>query len=295
MSFIIRRRKLGRTSANKIAEYSNHGIIPIRNWKAREMQNLEVHRRGHYLFRWGCTSEVPESFTVVNSAASIAEVANKKEFRRVLNQKGYCPRTWFNAEEALANNPIYPVIVRRATHAQGRYLHVCNNIDELLQIAQLYRRDGYYISEFIDKVSEYRIFVVQGRVVWVVRKTPGNPGDVAWNVARGGRFDNVKWEDWPLKACKLAIAAMDCSSLDFGGVDVMIDRDNNCTVLEINSAPSQTSPYRQSCTAKAFDWIVLNGKDKIPTITAKGGWRKFIHPAISDEAIILDNGGTHGL
>ena len=67
---------------------------------------------------------------------------------------------------------------------------------------------------------------------------------------------------------------------------MMVDAEGEAYVLEINSAPSQTSPYRQEATAKAFDYIVNYGKDALPVTEDKGGWRKFIHPAISNEAII---------
>jgi hypothetical protein len=62
----------------------------------------------------------------------------------------------------------------------------------------------------------------------------------------------------------------------------MVDAEGRAYVLEINSAPSQTSPYRQTCTAKAFDWIVLNGKDKIP-LSDERGYKKYIHPAMVAE------------
>ena len=126
----------------------------------------------------------------------------------------------------------------------------------------------------------------QGRVVWVAKKTPGNPQDVAWNVARGGRFDNVRWDDWPLKAVRISREAFLLSELHFGAVDVMVDRDGNAFVLEINSAPSQTSPYRQECTAKVFDHIVRQGKANIPVTEARGGYKKFIHPALCQDAIV---------
>jgi hypothetical protein len=74
------------------------------------------------------------------------------------------------------------------------------------------------------------------------------------------------------------------SKLDFGGVDVMVDAKGNCYVLEINSAPSQTSPYRQSCVAKAFDYMIEKGKDRIGLVEEKGGYLKFIHPAIDEKA-----------
>ena len=119
-----------------------------------------------------------------------------------------------------------------------------------------------------------------------VEGTPGNPEDVAWNVARGGRFDNVPWDQWPLKAVRVSIEAFSLSSLDFGGVDIMVDADGNCFVLEINSAPSLTSPYRQQCMAKAFNYILNGTKERIPLSDRRGGYKKFIHPAICNEAII---------
>ena len=179
------------------------------------------------------------------------------------------------------------VVVRPDVHAQGRRFYVIDNESDLEHRCDILGENNYYISELIDKVAEYRVFVCQGRVVWVARKTPGNPDQVAWNVARGGRFDNVPWGSWPLKACRIAIEGFNLSGLDFGGVDVIVDADNNCYIVEINSAPSQTSEYRQSCVAKAFDYIVRNGRDSIPLIPQRGGWRKFIHPAVSNEAQLV--------
>jgi len=140
----------------------------------------------------------------------------------------------------------------------------------------------------IKKVAEYRVFVVQGRVVSVAEKTPSNPDDIAWNVAQGGRFDVVSWDNWPLQAVRKSVEAFNLTELDFGGVDVMVDADGKAYVIEINSAPSLTSEYRQQCMAKAFDWIATNGKERIPLISEKGGYRKFIHPCITDRAILVD-------
>jgi glutathione synthase/RimK-type ligase-like ATP-grasp enzyme len=159
--------------------------------------------------------------------------------------------------------------------------------DDIIDKCEELGEGNYYINEFIDKVAEYRVCVVQGRAVWVAVKTPGNPNDVAWNVNKGGRFDNVKWDDWPLKAVKKSIEAFNLSDLDFGGVDVMVDMEGECYILEINSAPSLTSPYRQECMAKTFDWIVNNGKARIPVSNERGGYTKFIHPAISENARLV--------
>jgi glutathione synthase/RimK-type ligase-like ATP-grasp enzyme len=137
---------------------------------------------------------------------------------------------------------------------------------------------GGYISDYIPKVREVRVFVAQGRVVWVAEKSPADPTAHAWNVAQGGRFDNVRWSEWPIRACCAAIMATRALNVDFAGVDVMMDAEGKPYVLEANSAPSQTSPYRQLCSAKAFKWMYENGKDRLPHTVDT--WKEIIHPAL---------------
>lgn len=270
MHYLIRRRKLGRTSCRGISAASREGIQVYRN----DARNIPV---GNIVFRWGCTSNIDGQVTV-NRAEAIHNVSNKARFRQALDEKELCPKTWFRIDDVQ-----YPAVVRPQFHAQGRRLFVVRNAEELRRAAQACG-EGWYASELINKVKEYRVFVCQGRAVWVTNKTPGNPADVAWNVARGGKFENIRWDEWPLKAIKAAIEAIDISGLDFGGVDIMEDKDGEVYVLEINAAPSQTSEYRQQCVAKAFDYIVRHGKAKIPLIQERGGYRKFIHPALCNNA-----------
>lgn len=269
---IIRRRKLGRTSTKSISRKSEVGILSRRN-DGPQKKHIDV------LFRWGCTSERAADVTV-NTVKAIQQVNDKAGFRKVLEEHGLCARGVKHADEMEG-----PVVVRPRTHSRGRKLWVATTGEEFYA-ATLKAGEGWYASDLINKVAEYRVFVVQGRVVCVAEKTPGNPDQVAWNVAQGGRFDNVSWDAWPLKAIRVSVEAFNLTSLDFGGVDVMVDADGNAYVIEINSAPSLTSDYRQSCFAKAFDYIIRNGKDRIPLIEVKGGYLKFIHPAISVDAKI---------
>lgn len=269
MNFILRRRGLGNTSCNAIKAGSTTGIEIVRNDRPIP--------QGDIVFRWGCTSNV-RAKTIVNEAKAIHTVSDKAGFRALINPKGLCPRTWF----APGNDIQYPVVVRARNHHQGRNLHVANNYGELMTAWRKVGNDGY-ISALIDKVAEYRVFVVQGRVPCVASKTPADAKAVAWNVAQGGKFDNVRWGDWPLKAIAASVEAFNLSGLDFGGVDVMVDAKGTPYILEINSAPSLTSPYRQACFAKVFDWIVKNGKVAIPLDPKRKGYGKFIHPAISEK------------
>lgn len=282
MSYLIRRRKLGRTSVREIARYSTTGLRGFRN------DQIGTPLDAPFIFRWGCTSNVGEG-TIVNTSEAIHLVSDKIAFRKILDEADLCPTTWVAGEEESIS---FPCVIRPGVHHQGRHLYVANNQAELISAiarARAYRLGGgtWYASPLINKVAEYRVFCVQGRVTCVARKHPGNPDQVAWNVAQGGRFENVRFDEWPLKAVRISLEAFGLSGLDFGGVDVMVDQQGDCFVLEINSAPSLTSPYRQQCMAKAFDYIIQQGSKKaIPLRTERGDWKKFVHPAINENARI---------
>lgn len=183
------------------------------------------------------------------------------------------------------------LVLRPKRHAQGRNLFVVNGLREALEVARQKPRvfrDGWYLSELVDKVEEYRVYVVSGRVATVARKTPADSSAVAWNVAQGGRFDVVRWGDWHLEVCRVAVEAMKhFPLLDFGGVDVMVDREGRAWVIEINSAPSLpllsdgSVSYRQICMAKCFKWISEHGKEHMET-EGYESWRQMIHPSIRE-------------
>lgn len=281
-TIFLRRRKLGKTSCESIANFMQTPAMVVRN----DQPFPQLDGQNPLVIRWGTTSNLPTQ-NVLNKADAIHRVSDKAGFRKILvdyHANGgllLCPKTFFHYDAiSLAD---YPLVVRPKVHAQGKHVYLVNNAQELVSAINKCGQ-GWYASAYINKVAEYRVAFVQGRVAWVAKKTPGNPDAVAWNVAQGGRFDNVLWGSWPLKAVKVARMAFLLSGLDFGGVDVMVDANDNAFVLEINSAPSQTSPYRQECMAKCFDYIVSHGKNTIGVSSQIGGWKKFIHPALSQEA-----------
>ena len=272
-SYLLRRRKLGNTSCREISNLSEKGIKVFRN--------DAVLPKADVVFRWGCTTQV-DAGTIVNSAAAIHKVNDKLGFRKQLmaDAPDTIPITWFNPNDL--NYPLRePVVVRKSPHHQGRNLHLCKDEAAVRAACRLY--DQYYISQFVNKTEEYRVTFISGRVVWVAKKTPGNPEEVAWNVAKGGRFDNVRWDNWPLKAIETSHKVFALTGLDFGAVDVMVDAEGQAYVLEVNSAPSLTSPYRQKCMATGFDFILEHGKAIIP-IERFRKYRDVIHPSLIKEA-----------
>lgn len=281
-AYLLRRRSLGRSSVRGIIAFSKEGIEGYRSDGMKHQEGgyakSELPADADLCIRWGCTATVPTK-RVLNEAAAIHYVSDKATSRKAFADAGLAPRTFLSLSAFLAA-PFYPAVVRPPVHSQGRNIDLCANEEQVRTACAKY--GAVYISEFIDKIAEYRVFAMQGRVVWVARKTPADPKALAWNVAQGGHFDNVRWGDWDMNVVKVGLTAFNMTGLDFGGVDVMVDQAGRAYVLEINSAPSQTSPYRQECCARAFDHLLqtygTRGKERYDI--EGWNWKGTIHPGL---------------
>lgn len=286
MNIILRRRKLGRGSCNGITAVSTTGLRTVRNWVNPSQEwPSDWGPEPLIVFRWGCTSDlIGTNHVVVNTAKSIHWCSDKRQGRLDMQAAGVSVPETFGIGTGNVIVP-YPLdegkwVGRPVRHAQGRNIIVGDTATCTMQVS---RWGGGYISRLIDKVAEYRVFCIQNCVAWVAKKTPADASAVAWNVAQGGRFDNVKWGEWPIAVIVEALKAAKVSGTDFCGVDVMVDAEGTPYVLEVNSAPSQTSSYRQQCVAKCFDYIVREGKQHFPDPVNVSRWQHVIHPAIWSE------------
>ena len=274
MFYILRRRGLGLNSTKAIKELSQHDITVVRN------DALPTFKDNDVILRWGCTSiaPTPPLTITLNKSAAISIANNKSFFRNSLQENipEIVPKTWFNY---LSASITYPCILRPGTHAQGKYLYYCKNYVDLTNA--ITKVNHYYISKYIPKVAEYRVCFIQGLVAWVANKIPKDPQAIAWNVAQGGKFENVSWKKWPIDVIETAYKAYKLSGLYLGGVDVMVDKDGRSYVLEINSAPSHTSPYRKQCTTKCIDYgITYKNFAHLPPDENFKKYGKWLHPAL---------------
>lgn len=306
----LRRRALGLGSVRGMTEFIDNPDTegPIVKQKAGgyigqkagyvrndHLERMPEFDENDWLVRWGCTSRT-EKFKLerqLNPSKAIGQVNDKRGFRAKCQAEmpAYTPNSFFNLHET-PDDFGGDYILRPKTHSQGRKLWVVNNKVDLFKRLQAEKLDfdnGWYASKMIDKVAEYRVYVVEGRVVSVARKIPEDENAVAWNVAQGGEFEVLRWDGWAEipSALTCAVKAMALTDLDFGGVDVMMDANGLSYIIEINSAPSLpllddgSVSYRQKCMAKAFNWIAEHGKGNVKPINPGDvGWRDFIHPAI---------------
>lgn len=238
------------------------------------------------LFRWNCKDDYAFGKFEVNSPEMLDKMNNKIKSRRILIANGIpVPKTYFSKEEALLNCRNFPLIGRQQFHSQGRKMKTIRNRRKL----RLDRRSRYW-SEFIPKDKEFRVHVFFGRILEVSEKIPNNPNLIAWNNSlNNGIFRNIKWAEWPKDVCVLALKTAQVLDVDFAAIDI-IKKDENCYVLESNTAP-QCSEYRQTVYAKAFCWLIKKYSElgtkppryEFPTLITS---KKLCHPVIRKPRIL---------
>jgi hypothetical protein len=302
---IVRRRGLGHSTCRALSSLLGAMDIPTIIWRHdRRFPTTELISSGQgtmgtlpSVLRWGCTAETPLASTgrdvSINGSMGIHTVNNKTQFllqlqRDMSDQTGLL--TVMTVSTSMRSEGLSDIsngtqwVVRPHHHSQGRNLRVVTH-RILAQMFTSGHMSNHYARPLIQKKAEYRVYVMNGRVVNVAQKTPGNPADIAWNVARGGRFDNVRWGSWPTKVVDLACRVFPHTGLNITGIDIMVDHDDNAWFIEANSAPSLpfnsdgSTTHRQQCVAKGIHYM-LTVSNEMLTPTQDEGWRGYIHPAI---------------
>ena len=95
-------------------------------------------------------------------------------------------------------------------------------------------RSVFYLQQAIDHDGrDLRLFVAGGRVVGAIERT-APPGDWRTNVARGGIARAIDpSSEW--SAC--AIRAAEAVGADYAGIDLLVGRNGELFVLEVNGIP----------------------------------------------------------
>lgn len=279
MLYVLRREGTGLTGLKEILGFMKQ---PAQIVLSTRQENARANQ-GETILKWGTTAHMQHAagVNVLNESPAIQLAANKRDARMLMQREGVpVPKSFLDTKAMIASlpKPTDRFVLRPFKHSKGHYMRVGSAAEIMLHAKKKAYTDGY-ISQFIDKVKEYRVFVVSGKVAAVAIKIPENADAAAWNHAAGAVFDNLRWDAWPLKACEAAIKATKTVGLDFGAVDVIEDAQGNPYVLEVNTAPAVDSEYRQQCIAKTLDYIIENNSDWMET-GAVNGWRDVIHPAI---------------
>lgn len=276
MSYILRPKKIGK-AVPIIAEAADLTVVT----SGEDQHPAE----GKYCFRWGCVGEIPSGFKSLNSVAAQETSGDKRRFRKLLSDAELAPKSWMSLEGMLSTSTQWPtqrLLLRPSTHSRSEGMFLCTSPSDLMKAIEDVKQvsNKYYISEFVQKKREYRVFCAFGRVAWVIEKHPKSAEDVSWGCVSDGSFDYIDWSDWPVDVLKNALASMKLSGLDYGAVDIIEDEQKRVYTLEINTAPYLT-PYYAKTIAKVFKYTEENGHTHFGDPQGET-WKAFIHKGVKD-------------
>lgn len=296
MTAILLRRPGWGVDLGKVCNLVSGKIKSMKHIRAKDVEGCT------HIIQWGMGGVKIPDVPVINTTDAIKKVSNKSGFRRTMMDhyaetgEQLCPFTYFNTQFAEDFDDVN-VIVRPRNHKQGEDLYHCETMEDVRDAARKCGK-GYYISDYIPKVDEYRVYIVAGKIFALSKKVVEDRDAIAWNHAGGEcEFVNVRWDDWPIAVANVATNAFALSGLDFGGVDVMVDADGEAYVLEINSAISlpmledgdcfiDRISYHQKAMIKCLEWLV-EGKDADYAPLYKGkkenSYHQYIHAAMKEK------------
>jgi len=120
-----------------------------------------------------------------------------------------------------------------------------------------------FFTKFIPSTAEYRVWIYRrkhlGTYVKVLRH-PSQYRGIGRNYDNGFAFNLVDSDAVPRAAVDMAAQAVTSLGLDFGAVDMLLGKDGQYYVLEVNTAPGVEGENRQVIQAlarKIARWVAL--------------------------------------
>jgi len=201
------------------------------------------------IIRWGTAYiKNPYGCRCINKPDAIVRAVDKFGALKILSKKVPVPKHSSPWHPDIG----VPCVVRPPSHTCGQGFRIVTNVAEATKVPSY-----YHCLQLIDTEDELRIFVVKDEAVlsYIKRKgkitalkMPRNE-DTGWILSRCDVTEDLK---------KIAVAAVQSLGLDFGAVDLAIDRAGHPYVFEVNTAPELNSWRAKKIAEK------MSEKYKIP-------------------------------
>ena len=208
------------------------------------------------LIRWGSVTPSP-GWREINSRGAVSEASNKMLAFGALGCSGIAHPDYCSTPPDGQNWPLrdrFPVLGRLSNGMRGRDIVVFFQMPDILACVRDRRFD--FFTAYIPKLEEYRVHIINDRVVKVaVKEFRGNNSKkhgfnaLVWNKGNGYFFKKVLVKSCPEDIKSLSRRAIRALSLDFGAVDILSGCDGKYYVLEVNTAPG-LSPVALSVYGK---------------------------------------------
>jgi len=146
-----------------------------------------------------------------------------------------------------------PVVVKEFYGSFGQQVYLAGSIEELNELIDRFGCKGFLFQEYISAShgTDIRINVVGGKVISCMQRYSVT-GDFRSNISNGGLMKDCiitrRQEEAAIEACKAL-------ELDFAGVDVLTDENNEPLICEVNSNPHFKSSI--DCTGIDVSYYIM--------------------------------------
>jgi len=187
--------------------------------------------------------------------------ANKLASMMALWAKGIpVPPTMYGPVEQLAGaikNIGFPAIFKATAATHGTFNYKITSVKEIGEITASEPDKQFLLQKFIENQGDYRILVVNGTGVNVEFRR-GNGLTHVNNESAGGTSTLVRDLSGLGYTIDIARKSAKIIGLEVAGVDIIIDKDNNPFVIEVNRAPQLTSQQEFAAWADGI-LEIING------------------------------------
>jgi len=140
-------------------------------------------------------------------------------------------------KEAIERLGGYPVVAKQVSGRQGEGIALVETNDAAESVTRdhLDRRKGLLVQRFIPPAGrkDIRVLVVGGKAIGAMELRP-KEGDFRANfhLSKESRFKNLSQEQE-----KIALNAVSAVGLEIAGVDLIVDKKDKASVIEVNYSP----------------------------------------------------------
>jgi len=165
------------------------------------------------------------------------------------------PKIYTNAEEWERDG--YPDLVKKPREGEGgRGITLCKREGP----RPGWRHENIYMR-YVDKVREFRSLQIGNLSAYIMEKfPPRDRNPICWNLHQGAEWRRIypypsRLSGLNLKINQLATETLSSIKYDFGGVDLLMDKDENLWVLECNSRPGLGEENLPLFVTALFDYL----------------------------------------
>ncbi len=171
------------------------------------------------------------------------------------------PRFIINPQRDDIDKFTYPAIIKDIRGKKGINVYLVKNKKEAKKIIENKKYIHFMIQDYIEAQKEIRIIFIKEKVLPLGMEKI-NTKNVIKNIAQGGKGKAYKLN---LKEIEIANECRRSTLLDIGGIDLVISKDGEYYILEVNRSPVFTE--FEKCTGiSVAEEIVILAENKYKTL-----------------------------